>query len=224
MEDNLIQLIVTISDTDIRAAAVNNDITKFLQLCTEKGIIKNFDLENSPMIKKIIEKNPDIMQFVAKSPIYTDSKSASVTSSTMQFVTRAPVEEGLVAVAVAVVAGVAVFIWAVAVTHVATVNVAVAATVVETVAAVSHVTVTSGSRGITENIFQDSNQDPFVLQLWNLNGGDRKKTYALLSEYTERKILSVIEALKQTYPEKFKNINDDDLRQFLALNVQNLLG
>jgi hypothetical protein len=194
LNDNLLQCIIAISDTEIRDAVINKDITKFIKLCKEKNIIKNFDIANSPIIKGILAKNLDIDQFL-------EGEKTS-----------------FVAFAVAVVVGVAVFIWAVAVTHVATTNVAVAVTAFETVAALSHVTI-----GVAHDNFYNYLQDKFFLQLWEINGGNSEQTYALLSEYAESQVNSTIKALKQTYPEKFENVNDEDLKQFLALNVQKLL-
>jgi hypothetical protein len=201
LEDNLIRMIVTIADQEIRDAVINKDITRFLQLCQEKNIINNFDISNSPIIKEIIEKNPDISQFLATSSMGTLDRAS------------------FIALAVAVIAGVAVFIWAVAVTHDATVNVAVAATAVETVAAISHVTITKGFY----NISQELNVNDLVLELWNIHGGDSEQTYILTSEYIEIQIESAINALKQAYPQKFAQINDDDFKQFLALNIQKII-
>jgi anti-sigma-K factor RskA len=124
--------------------------------------------------------------------------------------------------AVAIIVTVAIIVAVFTVAAVATKVVAVAATVavaaIETVAAISHVTVTTG----VYSLFEEFNNQ-FVLQLWNICGGDPNQTYILLSQYIEDQIQLVVEALKKTYPDQFGKVNDDDLRQFIALNVQKLL-
>jgi hypothetical protein len=60
----------------------------------------------------------------------------------------------------------------------------------------------------------------FVLQLWEFHGGNPYQTYILLSEYQEQQINSLIEALQETFPEKFEGVDIDNFKQFLALNVQ----
>jgi len=63
----------------------------------------------------------------------------------------------------------------------------------------------------------------FVLQLWHFNGGNPTQTYVLLSEYEQQQINLTIEALQQTFPEKFENVNIDNLRQLITLNIQKSL-
>jgi hypothetical protein len=71
-------------------------------------------------------------------------------------------------------------------------------------------------------IFPDPSHE-FVLQLWGFHGGKPDQTYVLLSEAQEQQVNSLIEALQQNYPEKFKDINKDNIKQFMALNIQKSL-
>jgi len=60
----------------------------------------------------------------------------------------------------------------------------------------------------------------FVLQLWGFHGGDPSQTYVITSEIQEQQINSIIEALQQNFPEKLEGVNIDNIKQFLALNIQ----
>ena len=48
-------------------------------------------------------------------------------------------------------------------------------------------------------------------------------TYNLVSEYTEMQITSAVESLKRSYPEQFSNINEEEFKQLVTLNLQKLL-
>jgi len=122
--------------------------------------------------------------------------------------------QGLIAFAAAFFVGVAVAVWAVAVTHLAFGNFTVAATVFA--AAAAKATITIGS------ISPDPSHE-FILQLWGFHGGDIDQTYVRLSACVEDQINSVIEALQEHFPEKFEGANLDNIKQFLALNVQKSL-
>jgi hypothetical protein len=184
--DDLLKFIIALSDNEIRDAVKNNNITKFLQLCKQKNIIGNFNITNNSVIKKILEKNPNISHFFDDMP----------------FANKAAFKDANTAVLIHVAVAIGAVVAAVVVVFVAAVVIAAA-----------H----------EDEEYRNLGNDQIALQLWKFNGGDNNRTYALISEYTEMQITSIIETLRQNYPEQFSDINDDDLKQLIALNIQKFL-
>ena len=182
-EDGLLQLIVTLADHDIRVAALNNDIQKFLSLCKEKEVFKNIS-GKTPAVLESIALDPEIQAIINA----TLGEDIGCNFLAVTF--------ALIAVAVAVTLGI----------------------VVATAILVATATAVCG----VSNISPDPSHE-FVLQLWSFHGGNPDQTYILLSEYEEQQLKSVIEALQQNFPEKLKGVNIDNLKQFMALNVQKSL-
>jgi len=195
LNDGLVQLIVTLADTEIRQAALNNDIAEFLRLCKEKNVFKSIAPGGG-----------------GGGPII-DNPLLGL-SEELQAILNAMFDDGIGNSCFALVGAVVTAVFVVVVVSLLGV---VASTVAinSTKVKVYFESNTSGK----SNIFIDSSHE-FILQLWGFYGGNPDQTYVLLSEYEEQQINSVIEALQQHFPEKLEGVNIDNLKQFIALNIQ----
>lgn len=65
-----------------------------------------------------------------------------------------------------------------------------------------------------------ANRDPLMLQVWMLkNGNDQAGTYVMLSAYQEQLVNDIIEALKNNFPDQIENIDENELRTLISINI-----
>jgi len=196
LDDDLIKLVTSIADIDIYNAIQQNNISEFIRLCKEKNLVTNFQIADIERINKLIEANPSLLSLM-------DLQNGD--SSVVAFV-----------IAIAVVAIVAV--WAFVASHLALVNVAGGGTVIVAAAAGTWVWKTWGSDSSTSLI----NNDPMLLQIWALNGGNSSDTYMMLSEYEQAQMTEFITILEREFPDKLVNVDKEALKQVIALNLKQI--
>lgn len=73
----------------------------------------------------------------------------------------------------------------------------------------------SGARSAQETMAE---RDPIAFQLWTIKKGNENTTI-MLSEYQERLVNDCIDALNKYFPDKMRNVDKDNLRQFISLNL-----
>lgn len=66
------------------------------------------------------------------------------------------------------------------------------------------------------------NNDPLLLQIWALNGGQPSNTFLMLSEYEETQMSEFISILENEFPDKLVNVNKESLKQVIALNLKQI--
>lgn len=190
LDEGLLKVILALGDKDINKSLENNDISLFLSLCSEKGVIAEFQKSDLEMIQSLSSQNPE----------FNEIQRASA-----------------VAFAAAFVVGVVVAVWGAAVTHAAVVNAAAGATVAAAAAATVTVTLQSGSETTSVRSFINE-RDPELYQIWKLKKGE-ENTYMILSEYEEKITSDCITSLQKYFPEQATNIDVEQIRQLVALNL-----
>jgi hypothetical protein len=198
MDDSILQFILALADKDIISAIQNNDFATFFQLCKEKSLIKSINANEQNYIKQIIENN---YKELTKDEILR-------TSAVVFFV--------------AAVVGVAVFVWAVAVTHVAAANVAAVATAVSYAAAVSAKTVTTGEPEKPDTQKPKNMPkvtDDHLLKLWMLKNDNTTSIYQFLNEYQKERIDMYLSAIKDAFPDELSDSDLADIRNLIEINI-----
>lgn len=99
LDDELIEFITCFADKDLNVAITKNDVEGFIRICSEKGYFNRLKRPEVDNIRKILQSNPELQKQIC------------------------PENASFVAFALAVVVGVAAFVWAITVTHVTAGNV-----------------------------------------------------------------------------------------------------
>lgn len=63
-----------------------------------------------------------------------------------------------------------------------------------------------------------NNRDPQVYQIWTLKKGS-ENTHIMLSEYNQRIVNDCIDVLNKEFPNEMKDVNIQELRQLISLNM-----
>ena len=185
LDDDLIKLVTSIADIDIYNAIQQNNISEFIRLCKEKNLVTNFQIADIERINKLIEANPSLLSLM-------DLQNG---------------DSSVVAFVIAIAVGAIVAVWAFVASHLALVNVAGGGTVIVAAAAGTWVWKTWGSDSSTSLI----NNDPMLLQIWALNGGNSSDTYMMLSEYEQAQMTEFITILEREFPDKLVNVDKKHL-------------
>lgn len=90
-------------------------------------------------------------------------------------------------------------------------------TMLEKFLATVTVTLQSGSETTSVRSFINE-RDPELYQIWKLKKGE-ENTYMILSEYEEKIISDCITSLQKYFPEQATNIDVEQIRQLVALNL-----
>jgi hypothetical protein len=196
LDDDLIKLVTSIADIDIYNAIQQNNISEFIRLCKEKNLVTNFQIADIERINKLIEANPSLLSLM-------DLQNG---------------DSSVVAFVIAIAVGAIVAVWAFVASHLALVNVAGGGTVIVAAAAGTWVWKTWGSDSSTSLI----NNDPMLLQIWALNGGNSSDTYMMLSEYEQAQMTEFITILEREFPDKLVNVDKEALKQVIALNLKQI--
>lgn len=173
-EDPLWKLILALGDEDIHRAIKLGDISLFLSLCDERGLIAGLQDADLSRFHNILTQNPDLPQTRGSLVVVLAAGVAVVA--------------GAIAGAIAVAAGAAAYYLAV----------------------------------ISVEVFWTGNasikMDTRVYQIWALKG-DNEKTYVMLSEYQNKIVDNIIEALQEHFSKEMQNVNIHELKQAIALNL-----
>ena len=197
LDDDLIKLITAIADIDLYNAIQQNNIEEFIRLCKEKNLITNFQIADVERINKLIEANPALLSLMS-----LNNGDSSV-----------------VAFVVAVAVGAIVAVWAIVASHAVAVSVVGGGTVVVAAAAGTWIWKTWANNDSPTPLI---NNDPLLLQIWALNGGQPNDTYMMLSEYEQAQMTEFITILENEFPDKLVNVNKEALKQVIALNLKQI--
>lgn len=170
-DDKIWTLIAALGDSDLQDAMERNDVTSFLDLCSERGLIS--DLRKS-----------DIVRY----------QRIAIPESEVRPMCAAYVFFGVAAILLLTAAG--------------CVGVAAAGIYISE-------TYWSGSETTQSTM---AKRDPLAYQLWVLKKG-KENTRIVLSEYQERRVNECLDALNQYFPEKMENVDIEELRLFISLNL-----
>lgn len=182
LDECMLKVILALGDKDINRAIMESDLDEFFNICCEKGLIDMVDKSSMAQIQKMLAENPDL---TAQNLLWS-----------------------AVAAFFAAVVGVAVFVWAVAITHVGGANVALLATVFKQL--VSYNTVTKGGTTI-------QNPDT-AIRVWTLKNGVNG-VYVIRDKATTLQVEKLVSAVQAQYPGKITSTDAQFVKNSILLNT-----
>lgn len=193
IDSKLAQIILALADDEICKAIESGNISQYLNLLKEKGLIDTISVTELNQLK-------DYSSYL--------NKAMEMPGTDQEIVS-------FFAFATAVLVGVALVVWAVAIEHVAAANAVAAATVVSWKVGV----VTSGSS--TKN-HSDALMSTKVMKIWNLKSQDPNSTYLVADQFTSKTVDSLIEHFNKNMPGLYNQTDLAILRNAIIANIQNL--
>lgn len=195
IDSKLTQIILALADNEICNAIESGNISSYLNLLKEKGLIDNISISELNQLKDYTS---------------TLNKAMSMSGADQELVSAS-----FFAFAAAVLVGVAAVVWAVIIEHFGLANAVTAATVLAwTVGAV-----TSGTSIRTHS---DAIMTTKVMKIWNLKSQDPYSTYMVADQFTSKTVDSLIEYFQNTMPELYNQTDLTALRNAIIANIQNL--
>lgn len=213
MNPKITNCILALADKEICQAALTGNVGKYIELLESKGFIKKAFVNNIDNIyTKTIEqgKGDKLKSLERKFQSSNDEPESSIDTNFGIF-------------AFCAVVGAIVVVWAVAVEHVAAANAVSYLTAL--VSKVAAITKGKGGEkpGKRKSIKQSSIekiQETSLLSVWQLKNHSAEKTYIVTNELTEKLVNDAIKIIRNNNMKELENISDNDLRNFILLNLQ----
>ena len=195
VDSKLTKIILALADDEICEAIENGNITLYLNLLKNKGLLDNVSITELNQLKD-----------------YTSSLDKALTATNAN---KERVAASLFAFAAAVLVGVAAVVWAVVIEHFGAANAVAAATAL--VWKVGGITSGTAMRSHSETLMSTK-----AMRIWNLKSQDPYSTYLVADQFTADTVDSLIEYFRENMPELYSKTDLSNLRNAIIANLQNL--
>lgn len=171
---------------------------EYLSLLKERGLMEKISIND---IDSISKSQIEIQKILTRNSAITNLET----------------QASAVAFAVAVIVGAVAVVWAVVVEHFGVANAVGAVTALAWKVAAT----TSGNKRRKNGALVENLMTSNTIEVWNIKSQNKEMAYIVADEFTNETVNSLMQYIRNNFPEECSKYDEDVLRNAILINLQN---